>query len=361
MIKTFIYLIIIIITILFYFINHLLKKKRNIENFNNYNLDVNNSLNLYNAELNKNSWIKDDKSPNPDNKVIWMKDDKSPNPYNKVIWMKDDKSPNPDNKVIWMYWETLPGRKKPGYIDLCINSVKFNCSKCFDIIVLDNNNIYEYLPEIKEIDFSQLQLPQKVDYYRYALLEKYGGIWIDADILVIKCICPFYKKLKDHDYVGFGCGHDMKTCQQTLYGYSKPLNWFMISKHNTPFIKCVKNKAYNKIMESNKSNIKLPYHSIGKVILEECYQELNKDSNWSYAHIPSKCQEFDTKGNKLNNIMIKFDWEDCEEERIFFPFYNTAPGYPEWFKELTEDELKNKDLYIKPLIDKAFYSKEICK
>jgi hypothetical protein len=221
MIKAFIYLVIIII--LFYLINYLLKKKINIENFNN--LDINNSLNL----------------DNPDNKTIWMKDDKSLIP-----------ELNKNSKTIWMYWETLPGRNKPGYIDLCINSVKFNCSKCFNIIVLDNNTIYNYLPEIKTIDFSHLQLPQKVDYYRYALLEKYGGIWIDADILVIKCICPFYKRLKDHDYVGFGCGHDMKTCQQTLYGYSKPLNWFMISKPNTPFIKCVKNKAYNKIMETNK-------------------------------------------------------------------------------------------------------------
>jgi hypothetical protein len=54
--------------------------------------------------------------------------------------------------------------------------------------------------------------------------------------------------------------------------------------------------------------------------------------------------------------MIKFDWEDCEDERIFFPLYNTAPGYPDWFKELSETELKKKDTYLKPLIDKAFNS-----
>jgi len=278
------------------------------------------------------------------------------------IIKNNSKQINPDNsKVIWMYWETLPGKTKPGYIDLCINSVKFNCGKCFDIIVLDNNTVYDYLPEVKDMDFSNLNLPQKVDYYRYALLEKYGGVWIDADILVIKCICPFYKKLDNHDYVGFGCGHDKETCKQTLYGYSKPLNWFMISKKDTPFIKCVKQKAHNKIMQSNSSKTKLPYHSIGKAILQECYKDLNKDgTKWSYSHIPSKCQEYDTKGNKLNNIMIKFDWEDCEEERIFFPLYNTAPGYPDWFKELTEDELKINESYLKPLIDKAFSENDEC-
>ena len=64
-----------------------------------------------------------------------------------------------NQKIIWMYWETLPGKKKPGYIDLCINSVKFNCGKCFKIIVLDNKSITKYLPEIEKIDFSNLNLP----------------------------------------------------------------------------------------------------------------------------------------------------------------------------------------------------------
>ena len=62
---------------------------------------------------------------------------------------------NNKSNIIWMYWETLPGKKKPGYIDLCINSVKFNCGKCFNVIVLDNMKIYEYLPEIKYIDFGK--------------------------------------------------------------------------------------------------------------------------------------------------------------------------------------------------------------
>jgi len=50
-----------------------------------------------------------------------------------------------DSKTIWMYWETLPNKIKPGYIDLCINSVKHNCGTCFNIIILDNKNIYYYL------------------------------------------------------------------------------------------------------------------------------------------------------------------------------------------------------------------------
>jgi hypothetical protein len=263
-------------------------------------------------------------------------------------------------KVIWAYWETKPGKKKPGYIDLCLNSIKHNCGKCFKVIILDEKTVYDYLPEMSDIDLSKLELPQKVDYYRYCLLEKYGGVWLDADILVIKCICPFYNKLKNSDYVGFGCGYDQNVCSNTLYGYSKPLNWFMISKPGTPFIKCVKGNAERKIMEANLRKTQLPYHEIGKVILSECYDKLNSGSGkdkWSYEHIPSKCQEYDTLGNKLNNIMIDFNWRDCVDERIFFPLYNTAPGYPDWFKDLTVDELKTEETYLKPLITMAFDEK----
>ena len=272
-----------------------------------------------------------------------------------------DNFDNQQKPIIWQYWETLPNKTKPGYVDLCLESVKFNCSSCFDIRVLDNITINEYLSntDIRPEDLSKLNLPQKVDYYRYCLLEKYGGIWLDADIIVLKCICPYYKKMAEnnHDYIGFGCGYDSKTCQSTLYGYGKPLNWFMISKPNSPYIKCIKDSAEEKIRTSKST---LPYHDIGKVILDKCHSKLKNKNGWTYSHISSKCQEYDTKGNKLNNIMKKFNWEDCKEERYFFPLYNTAPGYPDWFKNLTKDELLEKDTFLKPIIDSAFVEKPSC-
>ena len=265
---------------------------------------------------------------------------------------------NNDNKpIIWQYWETLPGKKKPGYIDLCLESVYHNCHKCFNIIVLDNKSVFKYLPElnnqIQKNKLNKLLLPQKVDYYRYCLLEKYGGVWIDADILVLKCILPYYQKLEVHDYVGFGCGYDKKKCSKTMNGYGKPLNWFMISKPGTEFIKCVKNEA-DIIINNLNFNGNVDYHNLGKVLLDKCYQKLNKKTGWTYYHISSKCQEYDNNGQKLNNILKEFSWQDCKEERYFFPLYNTAPGYPDWFKNKTKKQLMNEDSYLKPIIDNAF-------
>ena len=381
----YILLIIIIIILFFYLINYFIKGVniiKIIENFdeniifnskkNSINSDIyiDNIDNIYKSKIEEK-----DNTINYNNKDIILFDQiKNINytdkinvietnerkKYNtadqdKYFTMIDNNKDIPE-KVIWMYWETLPGKKKPGYIDLCINSVKYNCGNCFKVIVLNEKTINKYLPNIT-LKLSKLNLPQKVDYYRYLLLEKYGGVWLDADILLLKCICPYYKKLNKYDYVGFGCGHDLNTCKKTTYGHSRPLNWFMISKPNTKFMKCVKKNAEDQIQ----NNDKISYHGIGKVILGKCYDKLKKEDNWDYYHVSSKCQEYDTGGNKLNNIMDKFNWKDCDEDRIFFPLYNTAPGYPDWFKNLSENELKNSDLNIRPLIDKAFSKNLSCK
>ena len=258
--------------------------------------------------------------------------------------------------IIWAYWETLPGQKKPGYIDLCLDSIKHNCSKCFEIIVCNNITILQYIPEIANYDLSKLKIQQKVDIYRYFLLHKYGGIWIDADTLVLKCFCKYYNLLNQYDYVGFGCGYTKGECRQLESGYGKPVNWIMISKPNTPYLQCIKNKCIQMI-----NNPDLDYHDLGRVALSECYDKLNKENNWTYHHVPSRCQEYDSYGNKLNNIFKSFNIDDCKDERVFFPLYNTAPGYPDWFKELSkEDIIDNKDLPIHSLIKDAFDKKLNC-
>ena len=256
-----------------------------------------------------------------------------------------------------MFWETLPGKNKPGYIDLCYESVVHNCASCFNIIYLNEKNIKYYVPEINQYNISHLKIQHKADFYRYLLLEKYGGLWIDADVLVLKCLCKYYKNLDHYDYLGFGCGYNKKFCSKSLYGYGSPLNWIMGSKPKSKFMQCIVSKVKDKI----NSNDKVKYHEIGRSTLKKCHDELRKSENWSYYHVPSKCNEYDDCGNKLNNIFKNFDNSKCTNERYFFPFYNTAPGYPQWFKDLKSDEIKNYDLPIKTIIKEAFSSKNKCK
>ncbi len=260
---------------------------------------------------------------------------------------------------IWCYWETMKNKKKPGYIDLCYKSLIHNCSDCFEIIQLNESNIKKYLPEKSKLDLSHLSLPHKTDFYRYQLLYKYGGIWIDADIICLKCLCPLYKKLlnSEKDYMGFGCGRSRKSCSLNPDGKGDPTNWLMMSKPKTKYMKCVKDESESIILNKQEFS----YHGIGKNLLKTCIKTMDK--NWDYIHIPSTCQEYDKNGTKLNNIFEKFEVKDCSDERYFFPLYNTAPGYPQWFKDLSEKEImenKNINENLKYIIHQAFSKKNNC-
>lgn len=261
---------------------------------------------------------------------------------------------------IWCYWETLPGKKRPGYIDLCYDSLTHNCGNCFEIIRLDESRIHEYLSEedLKGVSLENLSIPHKTDYYRYALLEKYGGIWIDADIIVTRCLCPLYQELmkSNRDYMGFGCGRSRASCHANPDGKGDPTNWLMMSKPKTRFMKCVRENAATEIGKSQDGEL-TNYHAIGKMGLKKCIAEMPDD--WDYLHLPSTCQEYDDAGNKLNNIMKPYHTGGkCEGRRYFFPLYNTAPGYPDWFKELSKEEIMEgqgpQKYYLDEILKEAF-------
>ena len=97
----------------------------------------------------------------------------------------------------------------------------------------------------------------------------------------------------------------------------------MGSKPNTKYLNCIISNVEDKL----KNNQKFNYHDIGRKVLRKCHDQLRKSDNWSYYHVPSKCNEYDNNGNKLNKIFNKIDNTKCENERYFFPFYNTAHEY----------------------------------
>ena len=50
-----------------------------------------------------------------------------------------------------------------------------------------------------------LIIAHKVDIYRIMLLKKYGGLYLDSDIIVLKDPIDIINKLECYDFVGFGC------------------------------------------------------------------------------------------------------------------------------------------------------------
>ncbi len=97
---------------------------------------------------------------------------------------------------LWTYWEG----EKPCYIEQCLKSFYIHNSAYFTIKILTKEEIKNSL--CYDLDINRLPISQKVDCLRIALLYQYGGIWIDADTLIIKPLEGIYGLLEDNDFLG---------------------------------------------------------------------------------------------------------------------------------------------------------------
>lgn len=81
-------------------------------------------------------------------------------------------------KILWSYWS---GPESPT-VKACTRSWSHFCPD-YDIHILSERNIAEYLPSFPKLP--PTLLPQHIsDLIRLMLLERYGGIWMDASIVV---------------------------------------------------------------------------------------------------------------------------------------------------------------------------------
>jgi hypothetical protein len=253
---------------------------------------------------------------------------------------------------IWTYWEykDKSNRKRPEYLELCKESLLKHNQTHFQIHFLDETTICKYIgDEIKNKNLDVIcSIPQKTDYYRLLLLKKYGGIWIDSDIIFFQSMKPYFDRLvnENYDYIGFGCYY--QNCEMNEK-YPKPANWVMIAKKNSTLIQsCLKEVEF--ILSKYPSWLKNDYHCLGKHLIGKHVQYLRKhDSSWAYHHVSSKCVERDSNGLKITNQrMISTENVDqqCISKMIFIPVYNTAPGFPLWFLNMSKSQLLKANLLI---------------
>ncbi len=254
---------------------------------------------------------------------------------------------------IWVYWENINRSTYPTHIKLCLDIMKKYLGK-YNLVILDNNSIKKYLPELRQ-DFDNLKVAQKVDYYRIELLYKYGGIWIDADIIVMKDLAPIFEKLDEgYDYVGFGCTGG--TCSN---GKFRPSNWVLGARPNSILMKAVLDKlnvkldSRNKELEQNDDT----YHDYGKVVIWEALEDLKK-LGYDYYHFTS---EYDGTRDKnlywihTPEFFSKEPIEFLDESKIMFVvLYNSElSGETNWVKDCDETKLLNSDINLSKIYKKA--------
>jgi hypothetical protein len=196
----------------------------------------------------------------------------------------------------------------------------------------------------KKLDFSKLRIAQRVDYYRILLLYKYGGLYMDLDILCMRNPIEIIDKLNDNiDFVGFGCTGNI--CK---YGYGKPSNGIMASKPNTQLMKNILTNYEMKLTEINKQvNIKnkdINYFDFGKFIIWEELDKLIKNNNYKYFHYPNTfdgTRDVDGRWVYMGRLFSKEKIiYDDEENLLFVVLYNSdLDDFDKTYRDKTKEEL----------------------
>ncbi|MBQ3558758.1 MAG: capsular polysaccharide synthesis protein [Agathobacter sp.] len=134
----------------------------------------------------------------------------------------EDESKGIHNKTIWICW--LQGMEKaPDIVRACYNSVKKQMYD-YDIKLVTEKNLCDYIsvPDVIEEKYKKglIGKAHYSDYIRCELLIKYGGIWIDATVLLTQRIPDVILNSKIFMF-------DLSNVRELSRNQSS--NWFIVS------------------------------------------------------------------------------------------------------------------------------------
>lgn len=131
-----------------------------------------------------------------------------------------------NDKIIWQYWgQGISEDKLPESVQLYFKSVDKHC-KDYKVIRLDDKNIHEYL-DLPSFVWDKKNLEGFkpaffADLLRLALLDIYGGVWLDATIYLT---APLPDVLKDNDFFMYQRAQDANHKQQWYHFNSYYFDW----------------------------------------------------------------------------------------------------------------------------------------
>lgn len=104
---------------------------------------------------------------------------------------------------VWIWFE-YPDRSPARYIQLNLQALQRNApSSHFAIHFVNHSNIASLVPDLPDVFW---RLPTRIafsDAARLALLATHGGIYLDADFLVLRSLVPVAQLLQTVDIVGY--------------------------------------------------------------------------------------------------------------------------------------------------------------
>ena len=137
-------------------------------------------------------------------------------------------------RTIWIFWDS---EEMPNDINAIITNNKKILTEDWKINVVNTINLNTFLDRNTfPKNYSSLSVQHKSDYIRLRLLQKYGGVWLDASIVINSKSAfdnLFNMAEKSHaDLLAFTLGE-----KETKHEYHPFIeNWFLIAPKNSKLI-----------------------------------------------------------------------------------------------------------------------------
>jgi hypothetical protein len=192
---------------------------------------------------------------------------------------------------IWTYWNSERIDNK--IVLTCIESWRKHNPE-YEITILNPTNVYKYI----DINLKNLRMndsPQhEADIIRANVLEKYGGVWVDASVYMVGPL-DFPTHL-NKEYYGF------KLSKESAPNIPMVENWFFATVPHGKFITAWKNE-YMKLETFPSTNDALRYIRDQGVKLTAC-----SDPDYLYMHVAAqKVLQKDMTLSEINNQLYLVD------------------------------------------------------
>jgi|GEM_PF-494146 len=131
-------------------------------------------------------------------------------------------------RIIWSYWNSPT---LPLFVQRCMATWTRHCPD-FSIRILNDGNLAEYLPDFPR-KTPHLSPPKRADWIRMELMARYGGIWLDATIVLTRPLDWAIQEQRQSgaDFVGYWI-------DGLTSNHSFPVieNWFLAAPPGSPFM-----------------------------------------------------------------------------------------------------------------------------
>lgn len=168
-------------------------------------------------------------------------------------------TPQPAQKIIWTCW--LQGLENaPELVKRCIESMR-HYANGYKVEVIDLNNVSQFVqfPDFVVSKYKAGIIPHAhfSDVIRLALLEKYGGVWIDSTILMTDVLPNYIIDADMFVFRGSGSGH------------ARIYNPFLAAKPHHPIIQSMLQLLYAYWKKENKLVSYSIFHLFFSIAIEQ--------------------------------------------------------------------------------------------